>query len=258
MAETSDTPLCLITGGARGIGRACALAAAARGWNVLISYREREDAAQETVRGVQALGRQALAIKADVGVVSDIEALFKRGDQHFGRLDALVNSAGIAHHNRVDSLNAVELASMFAVNVTGLMLCCREAVRRMSTRQGGRGGGIVNISSMAATIGGRAGSSTYAASKGAVDVFSTGLAKEVAAEGIRVNVVRPGVTDTDMIEPIRTGAARAGIEASIPMGRFGRPEEIAQAVVWLLSRDASFVSGAHLDLSGGGFLIGKP
>lgn len=258
MSTHANTPVCLITGGARGIGRASALAAATRGWDVIVTYRERADAARDTVARIEALGRRGLAIQADVGIPSDIEALFTRSDRHFGRLDALVNSAGIAHHNRVEALDAGQLAEMFAVNVTGLMLCCREAVRRMSTSLGGRGGSIVNISSMAATIGGRAGSSTYAASKGAVDVFTTGLAKEVAAQGIRVNAVRPGVTDTDMIEPIRAGAARAGVEASIPMGRFGKPEEIAQAVVWLLSNDASFVSGAHLDLSGGGFLIGKP
>lgn len=258
MSTKVQSPLCVITGGARGIGRATALAAAARGWNVLITYRERSDAAQSAVDTIASIGRLAFAVQADVGKPDDISRLFEQCDRRFGRLDALVNSAGIAHHNRVDALDSLELANMFAVNVTGLMLCCREAVLRMSVRHGGGGGSIINVSSMAATIGGRAGSSTYAASKGAVDVFTTGLAKEVAAEGIRVNAVRPGVTDTDMIDPIRTGAARAGVESSIPMGRFGRPEEIAQAIVWLMSDDASFVSGAHLDLSGGGFLIGKP
>ncbi|MEO8755223.1 MAG: SDR family oxidoreductase, partial [Casimicrobiaceae bacterium] len=169
-----------------------------------------------------------------------------------------VNSAGIANHNRVDALDGDAIARMMQLNVIGLMLCCREAARRMSTAHGGKGGAIVNVSSMAATIGGRAGASTYAASKGAVDVFSMGFAKEVAAEGIRVNVVRPGVTDTDMIAPIRSGPKRAQIEATIPMQRYGTPDELAQAIVWLLSDYASFVTGAHLNVSGGGFLIGAP
>ena len=147
---------------------------------------------------------------------------------------------------------------MFAVNVIGLMLCCREAARRMSTRNGGKGGAIVNVSSMAATIGGRPMSSTYAASKGAVDVFTVGFAREVAAEGIRVNAIRPGVTDTDMIESMRSGPLRAATEATIPMHRYGRPEEVGAAIVWLLSDKASFVTGANINVGGGGFHVGAP
>ena len=147
---------------------------------------------------------------------------------------------------------------MFDVNVIGLMLCCREAAKRMSTRYGGAGGCIVNVSSMAATIGGRAVASSYAASKGAVDVFTMGFAKEVGAEGIRVNVVRPGVTDTDMIAHMRSGPKRAEVESTIPMHRYGKPEEVAAAIVWLLSEQASFVTGAHLNVGGGGFHVGAP
>jgi NAD(P)-dependent dehydrogenase (short-subunit alcohol dehydrogenase family) len=147
---------------------------------------------------------------------------------------------------------------MFAVNVIGLLLCCREAAKRMSICHGGKDGSIVNVSSMAATISGRPGASAYAASKGAVDVFTTGFAKEVAVERIRVNVVRPGVTDTDMIEHMRHGERRAAIEATIPMQRYGNPAEVAQAIVWLMSDKASYVTGAHVNVGGGGFLVGAP
>ncbi len=247
--------VCLITGGSRGIGRASARLAAAAGWDIAINYRERADAADALVAQIVALGRKAVAIKADVAVESDIVRLFETATTALGPITAVVNSAGIGLPNRVESLDATQLRQMMEVNVIGLMLCCREATRRMSTALGGRGGAIVNLSSMAATIGGRSGSSTYAASKGAVDVFTTGFAKEVAAEGIRVNAVRPGVTDTDMIERMRDGPLRAKIEATIPMQRFGTPEEVAEAVVWLLTEQAAFVTGAHLNVGGGGFLI---
>ena len=251
------TGTCLITGGARGIGRATAMAAARAGWDVAINYRERADAAEELAATIRSLGRKALPVQADVSVEGDIVGMFNRAERELGPIRGLVNSAGIAHHNRVDVLDGAELARMMQLNVIGLMLCCREAVKRMSTANGGAGGTIVNVSSMAATIGGRSGSSTYAASKGAVDVFTMGFAKEVAAEGIRVNVVRPGVTDTDMIEGMRTGPKRAEVEATIPMKRYGSPEEVAQAIVWLLSGEASFVTGAHLNVGGGGFLVGS-
>lgn len=247
--------LCLVIGGSRGIGRASARAAAAAGWDIAIGYRERADAADALVAELAADGARAVAIRADVAVESDIVDLFETATRTLGPLTALVNSAGIGLHDRVDALDAARLHRMMAVNVVGLMLCCREAARRMSTARGGQGGAIVNLSSMAATIGGRPGASTYAASKGAVDVFTTGFAKEVAAEGIRVNAVRPGVTDTDMIEPMRSGPLRATIEASIPMGRFGTPEEVAAAVVWLLSGEAAFVTGAHVNVGGGGFVV---
>ncbi len=251
------TGTCLITGGSRGIGRATALAAARAGWDVAINYRDHADAAESLATEIRALGRKALTIRADVAVEADIVAMFEKAESGLGAIRALVNSAGISNHGRVDSLDAACLRRMMEVNVIGLMLCCREAARRMSTAHGGRGGAIVNVSSMAATIGGRGGASTYAASKGAVDVFTMGFAKEVGAEGIRVNVVRPGVTETDMIVGMHTGPKRAEVEASIPMKRFGQPEEVAQAIVWLLSDQASFVTGAHLNAGGGGFLVGS-
>ncbi|MBL8381331.1 MAG: SDR family oxidoreductase [Burkholderiales bacterium] len=250
------TGTCLITGGARGIGRATALAAARDGWDVAINYRERADAAKAVVAEVQALGRRAVAIQADIALEVDILRLFSCVESDLGPLRGLVNSAGIALGSRVAALDAAALGRMMQVNVIGLMLCCREAARRMSTAHGGRGGSVVNISSMAATIGGRSGASTYAASKGAVDVFTSGFAKEVAAEGIRVNVVRPGVTDTDIIAGSHGGPRRAEIEATIPMKRFASPAEVAEAVVWLLSDKASFVTGTHLNAGGGGFLVG--
>ena len=247
--------VCVITGGARGIGRASARLAAAAGWDIAINYRERADAADALAAEIVALGRKAIAIRADVAEESDIVRLFNEATDQLGPISALVNSAGISAHARVDALEASALRKMMAVNVVGLMLCCREAARRMSRSHGGNGGAIVNLSSMAATIGGRTGASTYAASKGAVDVFTTGFAKEVAADGIRVNAVRPGVTDTDMIERMRSGPIRAQIEATIPMKRYGTAEEVAAAVVWLLGEDASFVTGTHLNVGGGGFVI---
>ncbi|MFN0164609.1 MAG: SDR family NAD(P)-dependent oxidoreductase [Burkholderiales bacterium] len=250
------TGTCLITGGARGIGRATALAAARDGWDVAINYRERADAADDVVAKVRALGRKAVAIRADVATEADIVSMFKRAESELGPIQGLVNSAGISYANRVDSFDAASLGRMMQVNVIGTMLCCREAALRMSTSRGGHGGSMVNISSMAATIGGRAGASAYAASKGAVDVFTSGFAKEVGAEGIRVNVVRPGVTETDMIAASHAGPKRAEIEASIPMKRFASAEEVAEAVVWLLSEKASFVTGTHLNVGGGGFLVG--
>lgn len=249
--------VCLITGGARGIGRETARLAAQDGWDIAINYRERTDAAEAAVREIEAMGRRAVAIEADVAKEADIVAMFTAAEKALGPIRGLVNSAGISHHNRVDALNMGELEHMFAVNVLGLMLCCREAAKRMSAKNGGHGGSIVNVSSMAATIGGRAGASSYAASKGAVDVFTMGFAKEVAAEGIRVNAVRPGVTDTDMIHFMRSGPKRAEVEATIPMKRYGRPAEVAQAIVWLLSDKASFVTGAHVNAGGGGFLVGS-
>jgi NAD(P)-dependent dehydrogenase (short-subunit alcohol dehydrogenase family) len=251
------TGTCLITGGGRGIGRATARVAARAGWDVAVNYRERADAAEALVAELAALGRRSIAIRADVAVEADVVGLFAAAEQALGPIRGLVNSAGIASHNRVEALRAEDLRRMLEVNVIGLMLCCREAAKRMSTARGGRGGAIVNVSSMAATIGGRAGSSAYAATKGAVDVFTTGFAKEVAAEGIRVNVVRPGVTETDMIGAMAAGPKRAEVEATIPMKRYGAPEEVAEAIVWLLSDKASFVTGAHLNAGGGGFLIGS-
>jgi len=250
--------VCLITGGARGIGRETARLAAAAGWDVAINFRERSDAAEAVAADVGAVGRKAIAVRGDVAKESDVIAMFEAAERALGPIMSLVNSAGVSTNTRVDAIEAHDLERMFAVNVIGLLLCCREAAKRMSTRHGGKGGSIVNVSSMAATIGGRPGASAYAASKGAVDVFTMGFAKEVAAEGIRVNVVRPGVTDTDMIEHMRRGPRRAAIEATIPMQRYGNPTEVAHAIVWLLSDQASYVTGAHVNVGGGGFHVGAP
>ncbi len=250
---------CLITGGARGIGRAAAVRAAQAGWDVAIGYRERADAAAAAVAEVERRGRRAVAVRGDVAVEADVVAMFESAERALGALSGLVNSAGISFPARVEALGAGDLTRMMAVNVVGLMIACREAAKRMSTARGGKGGTIVNLSSMAATIGGRARNSAYAASKGAVDVFTAGFAREVAAEGIRVNVVRPGMTDTEMIGALReAGPQRDAAAAAIPMRRFGTADEVAAAIVWLLSDEAAFVTGAHLNVGGGGFHVGAP
>jgi len=247
----------LVTGGSRGIGAATARAAAAAGFSVAVHYHEARSAAEEVVAAVQAAGAKGLAVQGDVAREADVERFFAEAEAGLGALTALVNSAGIGgNQSRVADFRADVLERLLAVNVIGTQLCCREAVRRMSTRLGGVGGAVVNVSSMASTIGGRAGASDYAASKAAVDVFTVGLAKEVSGEGIRVNCVRPGMTMTDMTSRLRDDPAlRSRIEASIPMKRIAAADEIAAPIVWLLSDEASFVSGARLDASGGGFLV---
>lgn len=247
----------LVTGGSRGIGAATARLAAAAGWAVGVNYRKDEAAAREMVGAIVDAGGRACAVQADVAIEADVERMFAETEQTLGPLKALVNNAGIdGEHRRASELSADGLLRLMAVNVVGLQICCREAVRRMSTRLGGEGGVIVNVSSLASTFGGRAGASDYAASKAAVDVFSVGLAKEVSGEGIRVNVVRPGMTRTDMSARLEEEPAlRARIEATIPMHRIAEADEIARPIVWLLSDEASFVSGAHLDASGGGLIV---
>jgi NAD(P)-dependent dehydrogenase (short-subunit alcohol dehydrogenase family) len=249
----------LITGGSRGIGAATARLAAAQGFSVAVNYRGARAAAEQVVADIVVAGGNACALQADVADEADVRRLFAEVDGRLGTLTALVNSAGVdGNRGAVADLAADVLTRLFAVNVIGTMLCCREGVRRMSTRRGGAGGAIVNVSSMAATIGGRAGASDYAASKAAVDVFTVGLAKEVAAQGIRVNAVRPGMTSTDMTDPVLSNPARlADITTTIPMQRIASPEEIARPILWLLSDAASFMSGACVDVSGGGFVIGR-
>jgi len=247
----------LVTGGARGIGHAVVIGAARLGFNVAVGYRREREAAEATVALVEAAGQRAIAVQADVSKEGDIMRMFEETEADLGRIGALVNSAGISTHVRADAIEAVELERLMAVNVVGLMLCCREAVRRMSTRHGGKGGAIVNLSSMAAAYGGRPGASHYAGSKGAVDSYTKGAAKEIAAEGVRMNAVRPGVTLTDMVHAVRDDpAVRAGIDATIPMNRPAKAHEIAAPILWLLSEEASFVTGATIDASGGGFVIG--
>jgi NAD(P)-dependent dehydrogenase (short-subunit alcohol dehydrogenase family) len=249
----------IVTGGASGIGAATARIAAARGYDVAINFRSREQQALALVEELRAAGVRAVAIRADVSIAADVERLFAVTDAELGQLTALVNSAGVSLPGvSVHDADAAALERVMRTNVVGLMICCREAVRRMSTRRGGAGGVIVNVSSMAATIGGRPGSSHYAASKAAVDAYTVGLAKEVAPEGIRAVSVRPGFTVTDMASSQLSDAVfSATIRASIPMGRAARAEEVAAPIAWLLGDDASFVSGACLDVSGGGFVIGS-
>jgi NAD(P)-dependent dehydrogenase (short-subunit alcohol dehydrogenase family) len=249
----------LITGGASGIGAATAKLAASRGHKVAINYRSREAEAKKVVADIAAKGGQAVALAADVSREADISGLFDSAEKALGPITHLVNSAGIGTSpTRVADFDAAVLARLFAVNTIGLMLCCREAARRMSTKRGGKGGVVVNISSMAGTIGGRPGASAYAASKAAVDSFTMGFAKDVALEGIRAVSLRPGMIETEMTErTLADRAVRAAIESTIAMGRVGQAQEIANAILWLLSDEASFISGVTLDASGGGFVFGK-
>jgi NAD(P)-dependent dehydrogenase (short-subunit alcohol dehydrogenase family) len=246
----------LITGGASGIGAETARRAAKRGYKVAINYRSREAEARKIVADIAAEGGQAVALPADMAREADIVRLFEETERALGSITHLVNSAGIGQRTRVDEYDAALLEKLFAINAIGVMLCCREAAMRMSTRHGGKGGAIVNISSMASTIGGRLGSSAYAATKGAVDAFTKGFAREAAAEGIRVNAIRPGMVLTEMTEgSLAEPVFRARVEASIPMHRVGKSHEIAETILWLLSDEASFITGAMVDAAGGGYVI---
>lgn len=242
----------LITGGGRGIGAACALLAAAAGYRVCINYVADREAAAGVVDAIVRGGGAAFALRADVAVEAEVERMFAEVDARFGRLDALVNNAGVlAPQMRVDQMSAERIARIMATNVVGSILCAREAVRRMSTRHGGRGGAIVNVSSRAGVLGAAGEYVDYAASKAALDALTIGLAKEVALEGIRVNGVRPGLIHTDMHasggEPGRVERLRS----SVPMGRGGQAQEVAKAVLWLLSGEASYSTGTFIDVSGG-------
>lgn len=246
----------LITGGSRGIGAATARIAASRGIPVAINYRAAADQAQALVAEIEREGGRAIAVQADVASEQQVEAMFRAVDG-FGPLTALVNSAGITYTGKITEFEGAGLERLLMTNVLGTMLCCREAVRRMSTRLGGKGGAIVNVSSMAAAIGGRAGRTAYAGSKGAVDSFTKGLAREVGREGIRVNALRPGMTMTDMTDAVRSNPElRAQTSATIAMNRCAEADEMALPILWLLSDEASFISGALLDGSGGGFTVG--
>ncbi|HET9832603.1 MAG TPA: SDR family oxidoreductase [Vicinamibacterales bacterium] len=242
----------LVTGGGRGIGAATVRMAAARGYDVCINYRANKDAASKVVADVEAAGRRAIAVVADVSIESDVVRLFETCDRELGRVDALVNNAAILERQmRLDAMDAARITRVLATNVVGPFLCAREAVRRMSTKYGGQGGAIVNVSSGASRLGSPNEYVDYAASKGALDTMTTGLAREVAAEGIRVNAVRAGHVYTELHasggEPDRVER----VKSLVAMKRGGRPEEIASAILWLLSNEASFATGAFLDVSGG-------
>jgi len=246
----STAPVALVTGASRGIGAAVAALAAARGYAVCVNYASDRAAAESVVAGVEALGGTARAVRADVASEADVLALFRAGAE-LGPITLVVNNAATAAgYGPLADLDAAATLRMLEVNVLGTILCCREAVRSMATSRGGAGGCIVNISSGAARHGGATEWVDYAASKGAIDTLTMGLAREVASEGIRVNCVRPGLVDTDFNLHAPAGRAER-ITPSIPMGRIGTPAEIADAVLWLASPGASFTTGAILDVSGG-------
>ncbi|MEZ5293221.1 MAG: SDR family oxidoreductase [Vicinamibacterales bacterium] len=241
----------IVTGGSRGIGAATARLAGARGYAVVVGYRSNADAAGRVVQSIRGAGGRAEAIAADVAVADDVVRLFDAADRAFGPLTALVNNAGVVDSKaRVDEMSAGRLHRMFATNVVGSILCAKEAVRRMSTRHGGTGGAIVNVSSVAARLGSPDEYVDYAAAKAAIDTFTIGLAKEVATEGIRVNCVRPGIVETEIHASGGQPDRLQRIAPLVPMRRAGQPHEIAHAILWLLSEEASYASGALLDVSG--------
>ena len=242
----------LITGGSRGIGAATALLAARQGYAVAVNYAANSLAADEVVRQIRAAGGQAITVQADVAKEAQLLAMFEKIDAELGRLSALVNNAGVVDQTtRVDGLTLARLQRMFEINVFGSFLCAREAVKRMSTRYGGAGGAIVNVSSAAARLGAPGQYVDYAAAKGAIDTFTIGLAKEVAGEGIRVNAVRPGIIETEIHASGGLPNRAQDLAPQVPMQRPGSAQEVAESIVWLLSDNASYTTGALLDVAGG-------
>jgi NAD(P)-dependent dehydrogenase (short-subunit alcohol dehydrogenase family) len=245
----------VVTGGSRGIGAATSLLAAERGWAVVVNYAGNVAAAEAVVSHIRKAGGEAIAVRGDVSQPEDVEHIFAAADR-IGVLTGLVNNAGIIlPAQRVDEMNAERLARSLAVNVTGSFLCAGAAVRRMSSKFGGKGGSIVNLSSGASKLGGANVYVDYAASKGAIDSFTVGLALEVAGEGIRVNAVRPGVIDTEIHASTGDPGRVARMAASLPMARAGTADEVARAILWLLSDEASYSTGTSITVSGGRAIV---
>lgn len=242
----------LVTGGSRGIGKATSLLLAQHGYKVVVNYLRNKQAADDVVNAIIANGGEALALRADIADELQVMAMFAEIDNAFGPLTALVNNAGILfQQSTIENLTAERINRVMATNVTGYFLCCREAVKRMAYRHGGEGGSIVNVSSAAARLGSAGEYVDYAASKGAVDTLTTGLAIEVAAQGIRVNCVRPGFIYTEMHASGGEAGRVERVKTALPMQRGGQPEEVAEAIAWLLSRKASYVTGTFIDAAGG-------
>ena len=250
--EKASGRVLLVTGGGRGIGAATARLAASQGWAVAVNYTANSLAADEVVRGIRELGGTAIAVQADVADEAQVLAMFQKIDAKLGRLGGLVNNAGVVDVSaRVDEMSVARWRRMFDINVIGSMLCAREAVRRMSTKHGGEGGAVVNVSSAASRLGSPGQYVDYAAAKGAIDAFTIGLAKEVAAEGIRVNAVRPGLIGTEIHASGGLPTRVRDLQHLVPMQRGGSADEVAQAIVWLLSDAASYTTMSLLDVSGG-------
>jgi len=244
----------LVTGASRGIGRDTAILAATRGYTVAVNYVSNRAKGEEVVAEISKAGGTAALFQADVAKRDEVRRMFAEIDQRFGRLDALVNNAGVGFtQGRLDTTKPEDLVATFEVNVFGLFYCLQEAVLRMSTRHGGKGGSIVNVSSAAARNGGPGAYIDYAGSKAAVDIITTGLAKEVGGEGVRVNAVRPGVTETDMVQYMRDADPKflEQVVKTMPLGRIGEVREISHCILWLLSDEASYVTGSIIDASGG-------
>ena len=239
----------LVTGASRGIGAAIAKLAGGAGYDVAVNYVRNGEAAEDVVKAIRASGGKAIAVQADVGDDDQVKRMFAEVDGKLGKLDVLVNNAGILGSKRVEDMDAATLTGIFQANVFSMYYCSREAVRRMSTKHGGKGGVIVNISSVASRLGGLAGGSHYAATKGAIDTFSLALSKEVGGEGIRVNTIRPGLIETGIHD--MHGGMNEALARSVPLGRSGKADEVARVALWLASDDASYVHGAIVDVAGG-------
>jgi NAD(P)-dependent dehydrogenase (short-subunit alcohol dehydrogenase family) len=241
----------VVTGGSRGIGAAVCRLGAARGYGIVVNYAGNVEAAEAVCHDIHALGGEAVAVRGDVSSPDDVEHVFRAADR-LGPLAGLCNNAGmIAEPKRVDEMDAARIARMLAVNVVGSMLCAGAAIRRLSTRHGGKGGAIVNLTSAAAKLGGPGAYADYAASKGAIDTFTVGLAQEVAAEGVRVNGVRPGIIDTEFHATGGEPDRARRLAHTIPMGRAGTAEEVAQSILWLMSDEAAYVTGTTIAVTGG-------